>query len=275
MIELRAGGFKSSVRFAQVAIAAALMLSACGEGDQSWKAQADATAADTTAEAGYLAPPEVVGASFDGKAVSIEGASAPGAQVRIAPPRGEPLLVKADAKGRWQAVLTLDQPVHLYGLSMTQGARTAQAEGYVMVTAEGRVAQLRAGAGAVSLAPPSAAPRILAIDYDRDGGSVVSGTASPGAALSLRIGRAARGETKADTRGRFSISLPEPLATGSHMIEVAGEGGEDALRADITPAGSIGAGPYVGRRTPFGWRVDWAPPGGGVQTTLIFERPAA
>jgi len=169
----------------------------------------------TTAEAGYLAPPEVVGATFDGKAVAIEGAGAPGAQVRIAPPRGEPILVKADARGRWGAVLTPSQPVHLFGLSMAQGGRTAQAEGYIMLTAEGHVAQLRAGAGAVSLAPQSASPLILAIDYDRDGGAVVSGTASPAAALNLRIDRVRRGETKADMRGRFSISLPEPLAAST------------------------------------------------------------
>ena len=254
--------------------AAALLVSACGGGDESWKAQADPTAADTTAEAGYLAPPEVVSARLDGQAVRIEGSSAPGAQVRIAPPRGEPIFVKADVAGRWRATLTPSQPVHLFGLSMTDGSRAAQAEGYVMMTAEGRVAQLRAGAGALSLAPASAGPRILAMDYDRDGGAVVSGTAAPGAALGLRIDRARRGETKADRRGRFSISLPEPLTMGAHEVEVAGEGGEDLLRADITPAGPISPGPYVGQRTPYGWRVDWMPPGGGVQTTLIFDRRA-
>ena len=37
----------------------------------------------------------------------------------------------------------------------------------------------------------------------------------------------------------------------------------------------IGAGPYLGRRTAYGWRIDWMPPGGGVQATLIYERPAA
>jgi len=253
---------------------AALLLSGCGEVDESWKHQPQSSA-DTTAEAGYLAPPAVVAASMAGKAVRVEGTAAPGGRVRIAPPRGEPIFVNADSQGRWRATLTPSQPVHLFGLSMTEGERTAQAEGYVMMTAGGQVAQLRAGAGAASLAPASAAPRILAVDYDRDGGAVVSGTAAGGAALGLRIDRTRRGETKADTRGRFSISLPEPLAMGVHEIEVSGDGGEDRLNAQITPAGDIGAGPYLGRRTDFGWRVDWMPPGGGMQTTLIFERPAA
>lgn len=253
----------------------AAVLAACSRGEEAWTPPTERAAADTTAEAGYLAPPTITSARAEGQAVRVEGAAAPNARVRIAPPRGEPILVQADARGRWQALLTASQPVHLFGLSMSQGPRTAQSEGYMMMTAEGRVAQLRAGAGAVSLAGPSERPTVLAVDYDREGGAVVSGVASPGSALSLRVDRERRGETRADARGRFSISLAEPLTMGAHQIEVSGEGGEDVLPVEITPIGDVGAGPYVGRRTPFGWRVDWMPPGGGVQTTLIFERPAA
>jgi hypothetical protein len=252
----------------------ALALAACGQGDESWK-PAERSAAGTATEAGYLAPPGVTAARRDGAVVRIEGSAAPGARVRLAPPSGEPIFVRADGGGRWRARLTPSQPVHLFGLSMTQAGRTAQSEGYIMLTAEGQIAQLRAGAGATSLAPASAAPRILAVDYDRDGGAVVSGVAAPGATLRLRVDRAQRGETKADARGRFAISLTEPLAMGVHEVEVAGDGGEDVLPVEITPIGSVGAGPYLGRRTPFGWRVDWMPPGGGLQTTLIFERSPA
>ena len=250
-------------------------LAACGRGEEAWTPPAERPGADTTAEAGYLAPPAITSARRDGEAVRIEGSAAPNARVRIAPPRGEPIFAQANARGRWAARLAPSQPVHLFGLSMTDNGRSAQSEGYIMMTAEGQVAQLRAGAGAVSLAPASERPRILAVDYDREGGAVVSGVALPGSTLGLRVDRVRRGETKADARGRFSISLAEPLAIGAHQIEVAGEGGEDVLPVEITPIGDVGAGPYVGRRTPFGWRVDWMPPGGGVQSTLIFERPAA
>jgi hypothetical protein len=255
--------------------ASILLLTACDSGDAAWRAQSDQAAADTTAEAGYLAPPAVTASRLEGNVVLIEGTAAPNARVRIAPPLGQPIFVEANAKGAWTADLPVSGPVQLFGLSMTEAGRGAQAEGYLMLTAEGRAAQLRAGAGAVSLAPASETPRILTLDYDREGGAMVSGVAKPGVALGLRVDRAARGETKADARGRFSISLTEPLPPGAHEIEVSGEGGEDTLRAEITPAGDLGAGPYAGRRTPFGWRVDWMPPGGGVQTTLIFERPAA
>jgi hypothetical protein len=275
MVDLRAGGFKGSVTFLRGLAASILLLSACDSGDAAWRAQSDKAAADTTAEAGYLAPPQVTASRLNGQSVLVEGTAAPNARVRIAPPLGEPIFVNADAKGAWSAGLPVSGAVQLFGLSMTEAGRSAQAEGYLMLTADGRAAQLRAGAGAVSLAPASAKPRILAVDYDREGGAMVSGVAKPGVALGLRVDRAARGETKADARGRFSISLTEPLTPGVHEIEVSGEGGEDTLRAEITSAGDIGAGPYAGRRTPYGWRVDWMPPGGGVQTTLIFERPAA
>lgn len=259
-----------------IACAAAFAaLAGCGRGEEAWTPPAAAPNADTTTEAGYLAPPTITSARLEGKAVRVEGSAAPNARVRIAPPRGEPIFAQANAAGRWRALLTPSQPVHLFGLSMSQGARTAQSEGYMMMAADGQVAQLRAGAGAFSLAPASNRPRILAVDYDQEGGAVVSGVAAADSMLGLRVDRVRRGETRTDARGRFSISLSEPLTLGAHELEVAGEGGEDTLPVEITPIGNVGAGPYVGRRTPYGWRVDWMPPGGGLQSTLIFERPAA
>lgn len=255
--------------------AAVIALAGCGRGEEAWAPPGAASNADGTAEAGYLAPPTITSARLEGKAVRVEGEAAPNARVRIAPPRGEPIFAQADGTGRWRALLTPSQPVHLFGLSMSQGERTAQSEGYMMMTAEGHVAQLRAGAGAVSLAPASTNPRILAVDYDREGGAVVSGIAAPEAMLALRVDRVRRGETQADARGRFAISLAEPLEQGVHQLDVTGDSGQDVLSVEITPIGDVGAGPYVGRRTPYGWRVDWMPPGGGLQSTLIFERPSA
>ena len=256
-------------------MAAVLLLASCGAEGDSWKERATASGPEAAAEAGYLAPPAVTAARPEGGGIRIEGTAAPGSRVRIAPPRGQPIFVPVGENGRWRALLTPTQGVHLFGLSMSDGERSAQAEGYIMMTANGAIAQLRAGAGAVSLAPSSASPRILALDYDREGGAVVSGVAAPGATVALRIDRARRGEAKADGRGRFAISLSEPATMGLHEIEVSGEGGTDVRRVMLTPALSVGDGPYLGRRTDFGWRVDWTPPGGGIQTTLLFQGPAA
>lgn len=252
--------------------AVALALAACGAKPVTPQPK---TAPETAAEAGYLEPPRVNSAVLSGGVVRLKGSAAPGAQVRIASPAGDAQFAQADAKGRWSANVTPSQPVNLYGLSMKNDERMAQAEGYVLVTADGAAAQLRGGAGALALAPASKAPRILAIDYDRGGGAVVSGVAAPGVELALRVDRAHRGETKADSRGRFVIPLAEPLKPGSHAFEVAGQGGEDVRQANIGGSTRLTGGPFAGVRTDFGWRVDWMTPGGGEQTTLLFERPAA
>jgi hypothetical protein len=276
MIKLRAGGFKSSVRFRPISWAAlaalALALAACGGKPATAPSKA---APETAAEAGYLEPPRVTGVRAMGGVVRLEGSAVPGARVRIASPAGDAQFAQADARGAWTTNVTLAKPVNLYGLSMKNGERMAQAEGYVLVTADGEAAQLRGGAGAVALAPASKAPRILTIDYDRGGGAVVSGVATPGVDLALRVDRARRGETKSDSQGRFVIPLTEPLKPGAHAFEVAGQGGQDLRQVDIGGPAHLTGGPYAGVRTDFGWRVDWMTPGGGEQTTFLFERPAA
>ena len=253
-----------------------LALGGCGEGEPTaWTTEPNRAAADVAAEAGYLAPPAVtqVAVATDGRLL-LDGTAAPGARVRLAAPAGTPIFADADSAGRWQVNIAVGEPVRLYGLSMVTQGRAVQAEGYLLLASEGRAAQLRAGAGAVFLATGSREPRILAVDYDRDGGAVVSGVSAPGATLGLRVDRHPRGETKADARGRFAISLTEPLGPGGHALEVSGVGGEDVLSIDASRPGGVGPGPFSGQRTAYGWRVDWMTPGGGVQTTQIFERAA-
>jgi len=257
-----------------IGVTAALLLSACG-GKPATSPKAPAPGSETAAEAGYLEPPRVLSARLSGAVVRLAGSAVPNSRVRIASPAGDAVFAQADAKGRWVATLKPAQSVNLYGVSMKDGERMAQAEGYLLVAADGQAAQLRGGAGTVVLAPASRAPRILAVDYDRDGGAVVSGVATPGVDLTLRVDRAARGETKADKQGRFIIALTEPLNPGSHAFEVVGEGASDVRQVDVTASAHLTAAPYQGARTDSGWRVDWMTPGGGEQTTLLFERPAA
>jgi len=98
---------------------------------------------------------------------------------------------------------------------------------------------------------------------------VVSGVAAPGAGLNVRVDRITRGGGRADDNGRFFISLTGLLSTGVHDIQVAGEGGENAVSITTSPAAALTYGPVRAGRTSDGWRVDWMTPGGGVQTTLL------
>jgi hypothetical protein len=191
--------------------------------------------------------------------------------VRLGAPTGEALVGKADAAGAWRLVTPLAAEPRLYGLSMTMDGRTVQAQGYLMVAPTGAAVLLRAGAGAEVLGQSSPSPRILAIDYDRGGGGVVSGVGAPGAGLGVRVDRATatRGENKVGEDGRFSISLDQPLTEGTHTLQVAGEGGEQQVVIEVSPPLPPTGGPVRSSLTATGWRVDWMTPGGGLQTTQL------
>ncbi|MBA3812355.1 MAG: hypothetical protein H0X27_12065 [Caulobacteraceae bacterium] len=179
------------------------------------------------------------------------------------------MTAQADGAGAWRAVLPASPVVRLFGLSMIEAGRPLQAQGYVAVTPEGSAAQLRAGAGAVVMGAPTREPRILAVDFDRKGGTVVSGAGPPMAAPKLRIDGRERGDVRTDAAGRFSLALNEPLAPGSHELEVGQGAPRDPVRAIVSPAESLTLAPFVAARTETGWRIDWMTPGGGVQTTLL------
>jgi len=250
---------------AAVMLAAAL-LCACGP-----SAQGDAKTAPKvdSAEAGYVAPPSLETAQRASGGMTLSGKGAADADVRLGSPTGEVVVGRSDAQGRWSLTVPNEPGVRLFGLSTTRDGRTVQAEGYVLVAEGGEVALLRAGAGTRRLTAGSASPRILAIDLDREGGAVVSGVAAPEAGLNIRVDRVTRGGGRADEEGRFFISLTDSLSQGVHDIQVAGEGGEDAVAVATSAPAPLVSGPLRAARTTLGWRIDWMTPGGGVQTTLL------
>lgn len=264
MIRIRSRGFKPSI----LVIASAALLAACdpaASGDPKRSEKVD------SAEAGYLPPPALETVQRTGGRLALAGRALPNADVRMGSPDGEVVLAKADAGGRWSVTVPIQPGVRLFGLSMTREGRTVQAEGYVMVSEEGHVALLRAGAGAWRLAPASSAPRILAVDIDRAGGAVVSGVAAPGAGLNVRVDRVVSGGGRADDEGRFFVALKDPLTRASHDIQIGGEGGEDEVTIPATPPLALTSGPVRSERVATGWRIDWVTPGGGVQTTLLIR----
>lgn len=272
MIRIREIGFKSAPYSAAcvVAILATLALGACDRQEEGWRR--DPAAAKTeqpSPQADYLKPPRLVSAVRQGNAVALSGQAEPQSSVRLGAPTGEALVGKADAAGAWRLLAPLAAEPRLYGLSMTMEGRTVQAQGYLMVAPNGAAVLLRAGSGAEVMGQSSSSPRVLAIDYDRGGGAVVSGVGAPGAGLGVRVDRATRGEGKVGEDGRFSISLDQPLMAGAHTIQVAGEGGEQQVVVGVSPPATPTNGPVSSSLTATGWRVDWVTPGGGLQTTQL------
>lgn len=262
-----------SVRgMALAALTPLIGLAACGGGDQPpWKAAPPAKG-PSAAEAGYVAPPALLTLRVEPRGVVLSGSAQPGAKVMLGTPTGETLSAQAGPDGRWTATAATSNVVRLYGLFMIIDGRKVQSEGYLALTPDGPLAELRAGGGARVMAPGSRPPRILAIDYDGDGGAVVSGVGTANADVGLRIDRASGGGSVVGAGGRFAIPLGRPLAAGNHAFEVAAEGGEDTVLAPTTRAAPLDDSVYRAARFDGGWRIDWATPGGGVQTTLLLDR---
>jgi hypothetical protein len=201
----------------------------------------------------------------------LRGTAIPKAMVRLSTPAGEMVFNVADATGAWRLVLPAPTQVRLFGLSMVDDHQTIQAEGYLAITPHGTVAQLRAGSGARVYGSHAAGVRILALDFDRKGGAVISGTSPTKTALSLFVDGASRGSVVADETGVFSLALNEPLAPGVHRLQVQGAGLSGETEATISSAGPLSDPPFQAAAIPNGWRIDWMTPAGGLQSTLIFD----
>lgn len=257
-----------------MAIAAALglsALSACGG-----RAPAPPEG-DATQEATYLAPPrvETARAGPDGLAtggVTLIGVAAPGGRVRLSTPAGEARFAPADAAGRWTITLPPAVEARVFGLSVALKGRSAQGEGYILVTPGGQAALLRAGASALRL-DPAAKPGLRAVDFDRGGGMEVSAAVPAGATVTLQLDGRQVAQGRADKAGRYEVSLgtQTPIRPGAHQMQLFGDGYSliDQAQVQLSPAAPLANGPLRSQLTPAGLRVDWMTPGGGVQSTLL------
>lgn len=216
----------------------------------------------------YLAPPRVTAAALAGGGVRLSGDAPVRARVRLASPAGEARFADADARGRWTLVLPPAETARILGLSAQAGARVVQGQGYLLVTPAGQAALLRAGAGAVRL---DRLPAVVigAVDFDGEGGAVVSGQAPANANISLRLDGSQAAEGRADAAGRFSISLPQPVQAGTHGVEIAGDGFSARASVTISDAAPLTTGPFRSETAGAGVRADWMTPGGGLQSTVI------
>lgn len=235
-----------------------------------WKAEA----AKPGAVAGYMTPPRVMAVRSGRGGSALAGYAEPGARVLLIAPDGGRRSVTADRKGLWTIVVPPSSDLRLFGVAMTVAGRSVQAEGFLALTPEGRLAQLRPGASAWVLAPASRRPLILSLDFDHDGAAMVSGVGTVGAEIGLRLDRTAAGGSMIDRSGRYSFALSRLVGPGDHELEISGEGGEDV----VAFAGAR-AEPFEGLfravRLQTAWRIDWMTPGGGIQSTLLFDKPAA
>ena len=225
--------------------------------------------------AGYLQPPQVVQADRRGQTVQLTIAAAPGSVIRLASPDGAAITGAADRKGAASLAAPAGPSPRLYSLSEMVGGRLARAVGYVAVLpAPGPPAALLRPAAAAAL-PSTRAPAergLLAVDYDASGAAMASGRAGPSETVRLLLDGKDTGEDPADAAGVFSASLSKALTPGPHVLSAAGQ----RLRASIafTAARPTGLANtfFEATRLDSAWRIDWLTPGGGVQSTILFDQ---
>lgn len=260
-----------SIRPVLAALAAPLLLTctACGgpEAADPAKNQAQRDERD------YLRPPSILTARIerDG-AFAIEGVAQPGARVVLTGAEGGGAQAQADGEGHWSVRLPAAAAVRLFGITMTASGRTVEGEGFLMLAPDGRAAQLRAGSASRVLTAATRAPRILAVDFDRDGGAIIGGVAQAGSGMNIRVDRTAAGDVTADSEGRFVAAILRRLPAGSHLIDVSGDAGGDELVVRIEAAAPLGGAVFRAQRLDRAWRVDWRTPGGGVQSSVVVAR---
>jgi hypothetical protein len=259
-----------NVRAVVLASAAVLSLAGCTRPGPfpARQVQAGGEAPDP----GYRAAPQVVGVNraADG-AVTLSGRALPSSPVQMITPKGIAIETRADGSGAWTAPLGPASEPQLYRLSEQAAGQTVEAEGYILVLPRvPTVALLRAGFGAeVAPGAVQAPMRILAVDYDMAGATVVSGRARAASPVRVLVDGQVAIEGAAGPDGRFSLTLPKPLAPGRHQLQAqTPQATAESVIAVDPPALARGA-PFQAQAQPSGWRVDWITPGGGVQTTLL------
>ena len=257
----------SAARAMLVGFAAVAGLAGCGNSSEPAELSDAARAERGAAQAGYLTPPSPDAVRLSAAGVVLSGAAQAGGKVRLATPAGAFQETVTGRDGRWTLALApMSQPA-IYGLSVETKGQRVQAEGYLLVTPGGQAAVLRSGAAALRI-DAAGKPALRAIDFDREGGAVISAWAPAGAVVALRVDGRPATQGRADQQGRYEAPLQGALQ-GSHRLEMSAEGYNDAVALQITRAQPLAPGPMRAQNTGAGLRVDWTTPGGGVQSTIL------
>lgn len=255
---------------AKSSLALVALVTICACSQPAGNAAGAADEAGASSERQYQAAPDLTGANplRDGR-IQLVGHAAPGAAVRLSSPGAPAQFATANSSGLWRLTIPASGQPRLFGLSMSAGGRVVQALGYLFV-APGAIARLRVGGGAEVLTRGPRSLGALALDYDNKGAATVSGFAPAGETVALRVDGVERNQAVADQTGRF-VSNATPLSVGAHDFELVSPSGDVRFSTQIgAPTPPAGA-PFAAHREGGAWQVDWITPGGGEQTTLVFD----
>lgn len=255
-------------------LAAAAALTACGR--PTGGAEPISLTGDALAESGpqFLAPPLPSSAvRLAGGEVEIVGRAPARAVVTLRNPDGQAVDASAGADGSWVVHLPASAAPRLFALSAALGDRRLKGEGALLqAPAPAPPAMLlRAGAASLTLGEADGALSLDVFDFDGAGGLAIAGRAPPQAGLRLTLDGRPAIAGQADAKGRFALmAVQGDLQPGRHALHLEAAGRAVDAVVDATPSSAAPGKPYQVRPVEGGWRVDWATPGGGSQSSVIF-----
>lgn len=236
---------RRNVLCAVIALSVSTGLAACGD------KQAETTAAEGAATAGWAMPPRIDSVTRARATLIFKGQAQPGGRVVLRSTDGAAYAVVADDQGRFDIRMVL--PAGSVMLTPeTQVGQEASASPQRLVILDG-------GRGPIALVTPGAPARRLSATpalgtVDADGRSVlVSGRAAPGGDVSVQIGDRPAVAVRAGPDGGWSLAVD---GVGPRRIVVEGD-------VFDYPGGGVAG------RAGEGWRVDWTAPDGARQSTWL------
>ena len=243
----------------------ALVLAACSPGHPEKAEDPDAY----MHAQGYASAPQItsVAAGAAGM-IAITGKALPGARVRIQYDGGHNAGITADSRGGYRADLPLPAQGALYDISTEDSGRQMPAEGRLFVpsSAPAKAVILRAGLPGRMLGDETESLAVM--DFDGGGALVLSGKVAPKTEVTLDVDNQGTASVVSDARGGYYLQVKvSPPAEGTTMSLSLVAGGVNVRK--VLPFANAASGDRI---TPVdgGWRVDWAVPGGGMQTTVVY-----
>lgn len=199
----------------------------------------------------------------------ITGQASPEGRVRLVDSAGKAAGFTANAKGQFQAVVPVQGRGEVFRLYAEDRGRAVPSDGQLFIPTgyPQRSTLLRPGASGIALLDSSA---LAVIDNTGGGMLAVSGRVAPSSSVTISInGRIVRA-VQSDGAGRYA-SVLETVAEGQTTLEARSASGTQRRTLILNATEDVASD--RARIAPLleGWRVDWALPGGGVQTTYVFR----
>lgn len=223
----------------------------------------------TPALAAYRKPPRALGVTEASGLVTVFGQASPGSRIRGRAQDGKVYGATADGEGRFALSIPVRPVPLMLAVSEEDARRVDPADGWVFAPPGEPQAAVVLRPGAPSVPLGRSAGLLAALDYDSGGGAALSGVAAPDSVVKVAIDGAAPIEVQSDGSGVFGVRLNGRLSPGVRRITVQSGDRTASETLDLTAAGDAAA--FSAARTPSGWRLTWAPPGGGAQSTFVFS----